>query len=265
MKVAAVQHDIVWEQPAQNVARLAALVDDAAAQGARLVALTEMYATGFSMAAERIAEPPDGPSTAFLVDQARQHHVWVCASVPTLSADARPTNRFVLAAPDGSTQCYDKLHPFSFAGEHEHYAAGADTVTFDVEGVRVTPFICYDLRFADDWWATAADTDLYVCVANWPAARREHWQTLLRARAIENQAYVLGANRVGSGGGSDYAGDSVIIGPFGDVLAAAMEGVEQIIVADVDPARVREVRESFPFMRDRRSHAADGKGVHGCS
>ena len=241
-----------------NVARLASLVANSADQGARLVALTEMYATGFSMAAERIAEAPDGPSTAFLVAQARQHHLWVCASVPTRSADdARPTNRFLLAAPDGSTQYYDKLHPFSFAGEHEHYAAGADTITFDVEGVRVTPFICYDLRFGDDWWARAADTDLYVCVANWPAARRVHWQTLLLARAIENQAYVVGANRVGSGGGSDYVGDSVIIGPFGEVLASATEGVEQVIVADIDPARVREVRESFPFMRDRRSYATD--------
>lgn len=259
MKVAAVQHDIVWESAAATCARVAPLVAEAAAAGARLVALSEMFGVGFSMAAERIAEPPDGPSTAFLVEQARTHGVWTCASVPTRSwvAGARPTNCFVLASPQGQVHRYDKIHPFSYAGEHEYYAAGSQSPTFDVEGIRVTPFVCYDLRFADDWWAKAAATDLYVCVANWPEARRAHWQTLLRARAIENQAYVLGANRVGEGGGIAYSGDSTVIDPYGDVLAVADPGAEQIVVAEVTAARVAEVRRAFPFLRDRRTHAVD--------
>ncbi len=262
MRVAAVQHDIVWEDPARNFERLAPLVAEAAHTGARLVALTEMYATGFSMAAERIAEDAAGPSAEFLTEQAKQHQVWVCASVPTKARPKAPsplpTNTFVLASPDGVVQRYDKLHPFSYAGEDEHYGAGELACTFDVEGVRVTPFVCYDLRFADVWWAKAAATDLYVCVANWPAARRTHWQTLLRARAIENQAYVLGVNRVGEGvdraGTSiEYVGDSMLVDPLGAVLVAADEGVQQVVTADVDPRRVTDVRSSFPFMRDRRS------------
>ncbi len=261
MKVAAVQHDIVWEDPPRNFARLAPQIAAAAHAGAQLVALTEMFATGFSMAAERIAEPAHGPSTEFLIAQARSHGVWLCASVPTLARPGArtelPTNAFVLAAPDGSVQRYDKLHPFSYAGEHEHYAAGELSPTFVIEGVRVTPFICYDLRFADDWWAKAGDTDLFVCVANWPASRRTHWQTLARARAIENQAYVLAANRVGVGDGVEYAGDSLVVDPVGELLAVADADVEQVLVADIDAARVADVRRAFPFLRDRRTHAVD--------
>jgi predicted amidohydrolase len=257
MRVAAVQHDIAWEHPAETFARVAPLIAHAADRGARFVVCAEMFSCGFSMATERIAEPHDGPSTAFLVEQARRHGVWAAASVPTLARPGArsplPTNAFVLASPAGEVQRYDKLHPFTYAGEHEHYAAGEVSPTFVVEGVRVTPFVCYDLRFADDWWAKAGDTDLYVCPANWPASRRVHWQTLLAARAIENQAYVLGANRVGSGGGLEYAGDSAVLDPFGETLAAAEPFAEQVVVADVDPARVAEVRRTFPFLRDRRT------------
>jgi predicted amidohydrolase len=253
VKVAAVQHDIVWERPVENHARLASLIADAASSGARLIALTEMYATGFSMAADRIAEPVDGPSAQFLADEACRNGAWVCASIPTSLDDGLPTNRFLLAGPGGELHHYDKIHPFSYGGEHEHYRAGDRTVTVDVDGVRVTPFVCYDLRFADDFWAEAEHTDLYVVVANWPASRSAHWTTLLRARAIENQAYVLGVNRVGAGGGIDYSGDSCVVDPFGELLAVAEPGAEQVLVADVDPARVAQVRADFPFLRDRRT------------
>jgi predicted amidohydrolase len=178
----------------------------------------------------------------------------VCGSVavrPGL-AGAKPVNRFLLAGPDGSLVTYDKIHPFSYAGEHEHFAAGQERITVDIDGVRVTPFVCYDLRFADEFWAMAAGTDCYVVVANWPAARRVHWQALLAARAIENQAYVVGVNRVGEGGGVRYAGDSRIVDPSGDVLAAA-SGIETILLADVDPAVVAETRARYPFLADRRS------------
>jgi len=215
--------------------------------------LTEMFATGFSMAAERIAEPPDGPSRAFLVDQARRHGAWVCASIPTADpALPRPVNRLVLAAPDGGVETYDKIHPFSFAGETEHYAAGERFLTVEIEGVRTSFFVCYDLRFADEFWALAPATDCYVVVANWPEARRHHWQSLLVARAIENQAYVVGVNRVGTdGNGHRYSGDSRIIDPLGEVVAAAAY-VETTLTADVDPAAVTDVRTRFPFLVDRR-------------
>ena len=253
IRVAAVQHDTVWEDPEANFARLAPMIAGAATAGAQLVVLTEMYATGFSMDADRIAEPFDGPSASFLVEQARLHQVWVCGSVPGRAPGAdRPSNCLVLAGPDETVHRYAKIHPFTYAREHERYEAGDTHVTVDVEGVRVSLFVCYDLRFADEFWGLADRTDAYVVVANWPASRREHWRTLLRARAIENQAYVVGVNRVGSGGGLEYAGDSAIVDPFGVVLAEA-SGSEAVLVADVDPDVVVATRERFPFLADRRT------------
>jgi predicted amidohydrolase len=256
VKVAAVQHDVVWEDAPATHRRLEPMIANAAAAGARLVVLTEMYATGFSMAADRIVEPFDGPSAQFIAGQARAHDVWVCGSIPERAPDAsdddRPGNVLVLAAPDGTLHRYAKLHPFSYAGEHELYRAGDRTLTVDVEGVRVSFFICYDLRFADVFWALARDTDCYVVPANWPEPRRDHWRALLVARAIENQAYVVGVNRVGDGGRLHYSGDSLLVSPWGDILADGAGGEEQVLLADVDPAVVASTRDRFPFLRDRR-------------
>jgi predicted amidohydrolase len=256
VKVAAIQHDVAWEDADATRARLVPMVARAAADGARLVVLTEMYATGFSMATDRIAEPYDGPGSRFLREQACAHGVWVCGSIaeraPDGSGDDRPGNVLVLAAPDGSLHRYAKLHPFSYAGEDERVRAGDRTLTVDVEGVRVSLFVCYDLRFADVFWALAPTTDCFVVPANWPAARRDHWRTLLVARAIENQAYVVGVNRVGAGGGLDYAGDSLVVDPWGQVLADGDGGEETVLTAEVDPEVVRATRTQYPFLRDRR-------------
>jgi predicted amidohydrolase len=253
MKVAAVQHDICWEDAAGTHERLRPTIAAAVAQDARLVVLTEMFATGFSMSVDRVVEDPDGPSTSFLLEQAAEHGVWVCGSIPLRwpAGPARPRNVFTLVSPTGDVHRYAKLHPFSYGREHEVYEPGAVVLTVDVEGVRVTPFVCYDLRFANVFWERAHDTDLYVVVANWPAARREHWMALLRARAIEDQAYVVGVNRVGEGGGIGYSGDSRIVDPLGNELATA-SGAEALLVVDVEPARVAEVRREFPFLADRR-------------
>jgi predicted amidohydrolase len=253
VKVAAIQHDVCWEQPAANHAALAGRIAAAAADGARLVVLTEMFATGFSMDTERIGEPFDGPSAQFLVEQATRRGVWICGSAPELQpGNTKPSNTLILAAPDGAVTRYRKIHPFSYGGEHEKYAAGDARVTVDVEGVRCSLFVCYDLRFADEFWAVAADTDCYVVVANWPAARRDHWRTLLRARAIENQAFVVGVNRIGSGGGLDYAGDSAIVLPFGRTLEASEAAGEEILLHDVTVDEVADVRARYPFLADRR-------------
>ncbi|TFV45997.1 nitrilase-related carbon-nitrogen hydrolase [Blastococcus sp. TF02A_35] len=252
MRVAAVQHDIVWEDREANFARLAPQVARAAGAGAELVLLTETFSTGFSMT-PGIGEPEDGPSAAFLAAQAAEHGVWVGGSCPEIApGEQLPYNSFVLAGPDGSTHRYRKLHPFSHGGEHERFRAGDGPVSVTVGGLRVTPFICYDLRFADVFWRAATGTDLYVVVANWPAARRQHWQALLQARAIENQAYVVGCNRVGTAGdGTEHAGDSRIISPMGELLATAA-GVETVVLADVDAAEVAATRDRFRFLADRR-------------
>jgi predicted amidohydrolase len=254
VKVAAVQHDIVWEDPPANFARLKPMIERAATDDARLVVLTEMCTTGFSMDTDRIAEPFDGPSARFLQEQARVYGVWVCGSVPERPPGSdKPANCLVLAGPNGAVYRYRKIHPFTYSGEDERYSAGDEFVTVAVEGVRLSLFVCYDLRFADEFWARAEQTDCYVVPANWPEQRRDHWRTLLRARAIENLAYVVGANRVGSGGGVNYVGDSAIIGPFGEDLADGANAGETLLVADVDPTVVQKTRARYPFLVDRRS------------
>ena len=253
MRFGVVQHDIVWEDRAANFARLAPLVARAAGAGAEFVLLSETFSTGFSMT-PGIGEPEGGPSAQFLVEQAATHGVWVAGSCPEVAPDGDlPYNSFVLAGPDGTVHRYRKLHPFTHGGEHERFRAGEKPVTVEVGGLRVTPFVCYDLRFADVFWHAALDTDVYLVTANWPAARRLHWQTLLQARAIENQAYVVGCNRVGTAGdGTGHAGDSRIVSPMGELLATAA-GVETVLVADVDPAEVTATRERLRFLADRRA------------
>ncbi len=253
MRFAVVQHDIVWEDRSANFARLAPLVARAAGAGAELVLLSETFSTGFSMT-PGIGEPEGGPSAQFLQGQAAEHGVWMAGSCPEVAPDGDlPYNSFVLAGPDGTVHRYRKLHPFTHGGEHERFRAGEKPVTVEVGGLRVTPFVCYDLRFADVFWSAALDTDVYLVTANWPAARRLHWQTLLQARAIENQAYVVGCNRVGTAGdGTEHTGDSRIVSPMGELLATAA-GVETVLVADVDPAEVTATRDRLQFLADRRA------------
>ena len=278
MKLAAIQHDIFWEQPEKNFTHLADLVSEAADTGARLVMLTEMFSYGFSMNIAKIAEPPDGPSTQFLVDQAIKHDIWLGGTIPVRAEEASPAaesassaapeqasaisddeernqtpkarNTLVLAAPDGSTHNYAKIHPFTYGGEDDHYEGGDSLAQVQVEDNRVSLSVCYDLRFPYIFWPLAETTDLYLVPANWPAKRRHHWQSLLVARAIENQAYVAGINRVGTGGGITYSGDSAIISPQGETLASG--AIEAILTAEIDSQAVASVRSRFPFLQDRR-------------
>ncbi len=257
LRIAAVQHDIVWNDPTANYERLAPQVAQAVGGGAELVLLTETFSTGFGFGQPDLAiEAEGGPSSQFLADQASGHGVWVGGSCPEVRADNdegdfRPSNSFVLAGPDGTIHRYHKVHPFSFAGEHEHVRAGDELVTVDIGGLRVSMFVCYDLRFADEFWQLAYDTDVYLVPANWPAARRELWTTLLRARAIVNQAYVVGVNRVGEGGGLSYSGDSRIVDPQGELLATGSRG-ETILFADLSTDHVAQTRDRFRFLPDRR-------------
>jgi predicted amidohydrolase len=248
MRVAVVQHDIAWEDRDATLARVGALLDGVETD---LVVLPEMFAVGFTMA-RAVAEAPDGPTTEWLVTRAASMGAWMGGSIPVVLDGAdRPSNVFTLVSPNGAIHRYAKRHPFSYASETEHYAPGSARVTVDVDGVRVSPFVCYDLRFADAMWPIAGDTDVYLVVASWPQARRAHWQTLLRARAIENQSYVVGVNRVGAGGGLEYAGDSAVIDPLGEVLVSAAS-VETVLTVDIDPGVVAKVRADLPFLADRR-------------
>jgi predicted amidohydrolase len=251
MKVAIVQHDIVWEDPAANCEHLTTMIAKAAADDARLIVVSEMFATGFSMHPERAAEDEGGPNEQFLLAQAAEHNAYLVGSLAQRGRDGQFRNNAIVAAPGGTVRRYAKIHPFTYSGEHEHYAAGNDYLTVDIDDVRMSVFVCYDLRFADEFWAVAERTDLYVVVANWPAARREHWRVLLRARAIENQAYVIGVNRVGTGKNLVYSGDSAIIDPLGETIAECPPG-EAVQTAEIDRATVSHTRSALPFLRDRR-------------
>lgn len=255
MRIAILQSDIVWEDRAANFSRLEPWIAQAAQAGARLLVLPEMFAVGFSMATERIAEPWDGPTVEFLRLRAAHHGLWLAGSFPELPMGAapgsKPANTLVVAGPRGELHRYAKIHPFSYAGEDQHYQAGDRHVIVDIEGLRCALFVCYDLRFADEFWACAHQTDAYLVVANWPETRRHHWQSLLVARAIENQAWVVGVNRVGQGGALRYSGDSRIVDPQGEIVVAAARQ-ETLLLADLDPSQVAETRRLFPFLQDRR-------------
>lgn len=253
LELAGLQTDIAWEQPEENFRRVRPMVDRAAACGARLVVLPEMFATGFSMDAKTVA-PHGATVREFLARTAQDHGVWMLGGYaePGEEAGGRPRNACSLFRPDGEEILrYHKIHPFSLAGEHLHYAGGERLPTAEVEGVRVTPLICYDLRFPEPFRAAADGTDLFVVIANWPDPRIGAWSTLLRARAIENQAFVLGVNRFGDAQGLAHSGCSALLDPMGrEVATVALQPA--MLRAAVDPREVQSQRERFSFLADRR-------------
>jgi predicted amidohydrolase len=249
MRICAVQHDIAWCAPEANRSALAPVVAQAAAAGADLVLLAEMFPTGFATDVAELGEAPGGPTSQWMARLAAEHGLWLGGSLAE-TVGGETFNTLLLVGPDGTEHRYRKVHRFGYGGEDKLFSAGTEPVTVTIDGVRISLFICYDLRFADAFWERAPETDVYLVPANWPESRRLHWQTLLRARAIEDQAYVVGCNRVGTGGGLSYVGDSCIVDPLGEVLACAAGGAT-LVIADVSAQRVREVRERFPFLQDR--------------
>jgi len=250
MRAALIQMDLVWEDWPANHAIAAAHLKRAADAGADLAILPEMFATGFSMNAGKIAQPPGGPTERWLLGMARGLSMHLLAGVAETGSPL-PVNNALLVTPEGDVSRYSKIHPFSLAGEEKVFAGGAGVPTWEVAGARVTPQVCYDLRFPEPFRLAADGTDAYVVIANWPDRRRTHWQTLLRARAVENLAYVLGVNRVGDGDNIHYAGDSAAISPWGETLASAAEA-EAVLLVDVDPQLVADTRAKLTALKDRR-------------
>ncbi|MDX2287119.1 MAG: amidohydrolase [Bacteroidia bacterium] len=254
LRIWAVQPDLQWEQPAANRARIQSMIEAQPGQ-ADLIVLPEMFTTGFSMRAKALAEPMEGETVRWMERMADRHQALICGSL-IIAEDRRYYNRMVMAAPqEGVLAEYDKRHLFPLAGEHQHYARGESMTWAEYKGWRMAPMICYDLRFPV--WSrntiTDSDTlryDLLLYVANWPAARIQHWEILLRARAIENQAFVIGVNRVGTdGAGLSYPGASVILDPQGQVLAEGGAS-ESVLSAVLDPAQLQSYRKQFPFWQD---------------
>lgn len=253
MRAALVQMDIAWENPAANHDRAGHLLGQAKNAGAGLAILPEMFATGFSMNASRIAQPPGGETERWLKQTAHRLSIHLIAGVAE-TAEPLPVNNALWVSPGGEVKRSTKLHPFTFAGEEKVFGGGEGVVTWGIAGARITPLVCYDLRFPEPFRLAASETDVFVVIANWPDRRRLAWQTLLRARAIENQAFVLGVNRVGDGGGAHHSGDSAAISPWGETLASAAE-IETVLIVDVDPKDVAEARAKFTALADRRPGA----------
>jgi len=255
MRIACGQFDIAWEDKPANYRRVAALARGARLEHGTLLLLPEMFATGFSMNVAATAEPLEGPTAQFLSELAKEHRLHVVGgAVIADAATGRPRNEALAFDPDGKLSAhYAKVYPFSPSRENEYHAAGERVVPFEWSGSRVSAAVCYDLRFPELFRRSAADgAEVLPVIANWPVAREAHWTTLLRARAIENQAYVAGCNRVGrDGNGLVYSGRSQVIDFRGDVLADA-GGEETVIAANVDPPALRDYRRSLPFLADMR-------------
>lgn len=254
------QYDIGWHDAPGSLARAAAVVEQAVDAGARLVVLPEMCTTGFTMDTEHYAETLSGPSVHALARLAAQHHAYLLAGVPT-RADGQSAschNSALLFGPDGELQShYLKQRLYALGGEAGAYVPGATPLIAEIDGVRIAPFICYDLRFPELFRTVSSYVDALIVIASWPVARRQHWDVLLRARSIENQCYLVAVNRIGEGGGLLHDGGSVAYDPWGDLLCAAGAGdaTEKAFTVEIDPAVVARIRSEYPFVKDCRAAA----------
>jgi len=265
LKISLVQGATRWHDPAANRDYYSALMAPLA--GSDLVLLPETFTSGFSNEAIHNAETMEGPTVAWIREQAKTLDAAIIGSVQLRTPDG-VYNRLLFATPDGNITHYDKRHLFRYAGEHERYAAGRERRTIEWRGWRICPLVCYDLRFpvfARNRYnverENALDYDLLIFVANWPAARAYAWRTLLRARAIENLCYVAAVNRVGiDGNGHDYAGDSAIIDFVGHPTSEAGDQ-EVVSTTTLLASELAAHRARFPAMLDGDAFAIDGLGT----
>ena len=253
LRVALVQQDTVWQDPAANLARARGFAAQAAQAGARVVVFPELFTLGFTMAPEPFAEALPGATTEAVAALSREFGLFIVGSAVEAHAP-HPRNAAFVTGPDGSLlAAYRKIHPFSYGEEHRHYCGGTECPVFEIDGVRCGLQICYDLRFPEPFRSLAArGAEVVFVPANWPVRRISAWSTLLAARAIENQMAVYGANRVGrDGAGLDYPGASAIHDAFGDAIATG-DATEGLVVGDLDLGALRAWRERFPALKDRR-------------
>lgn len=247
LKLAMVQTTLVWHDRAANLVQFDALLEEA--RGADLIVLPEMFTTGFSMDSAGLCEAEEGPTTDWLRRKAADLNAVVTGSVIIQAADGSHRNRLLWAEPGGQVLHYDKRHLFRMAGEHKHYTAGDVRVQFELKGWRIRPLICYDLRFPV-WSRDGESTDLLLYTANWPGARRHHWNRLLPARAIENLCYVAAVNRVGTDGkGYAYTGDSQALDFQGETLVCAGDA-DGVFSVTLSAQALAAYREKFPAYLD---------------
>jgi len=254
LTITLIQTTLDWHDAGANRARFDGLIADIA-ESTDLIVLPEMFTTGFTMDTGGYAEQMDGDTVAWMKLVARDFGVTICGSL-IVEANGRFYNRLIWMPPDAPAGWYDKRHLFRMAGEHEHFAPGRERSIFELNGWRICPLVCYDLRFPV--FSRGVDTfDLLIYIANWPKARRSAWRTLLPARAVENLCYSVGVNRVGVDGNDiAYAGDSMVADFFGHVVTDC-GGDERIVTTRLDGTALQRYRKKFPAHLDADRYRID--------
>jgi len=247
MRVTLIQSNLQWEDIPANLE----LFDKKIAQieETDIIVLPEMFTTGFTMNAAALAETMDGTTVQWMKKQAASKQSVITGSL-IIKEEEKFYNRLIWMLPDGTYQYYDKRHLFTMAKEEETFTAGQEKISIEYLGWKICPFICYDLRFPV-WNRNTLDYDIAIYVANWPDRRSFHWRSLLLARAIENQCFVIAVNRVGHDGKDFYySGHSSVIDPAGEIIYQSAD-VEDLFTAKLSLVHLREVREKLPFLKDR--------------
>lgn len=257
MKTLLVQAQLCWKDPSRNREHLQSLISRENGSF-DLVVLPETFTTGFLGDSDLPAEDMGGATVGWMKEMALKRDCAVAGST-VITEQGQRFNRLVFVTPEGITGTYDKRHLFGFGGEDRRYMAGNERVIVNYRGWRINLQICYDLRFPA-WCRNRNDYDLMLLVANWPSRRVRHWSSLLEARAIENQSWVIGVNRVGEdGNGLQYPGHSVVHDPSGHCVAH-LEDTETVGLVQLDLARVNSVRKEFPFQADADDFSIAGLG-----
>jgi omega-amidase len=253
MKIIGLQLDTVWENKAANHEKVLTLLDQASPSPGSLLVLSEMFATGFSMNVAAIHDSDSHQTQDFLAQVAADYKIYLLGGVVTKDQSGRGRNEAVVYSPAGEEIArYCKLHPFTLGGEAEHYVAGDNVCLFNWQDFTVAPFICYDLRFPEIFrTATKRGANLFTVIASWPSLREDHWISLLKARAIENQAYVIGVNRCGHDPKLYHSGHSVIFDPSGRLLADA-GSEDRSVEAELSLEFILNYRRDLPFLNDLR-------------
>jgi omega-amidase len=247
LKISVIQPDLLWEDKIRNLAGIERLISMTGETD--LVILPEMFTTGFSVTPEHLYESPGSHTFDWMMSLSEKNNFAICGSY-IIKDKNRFHNRWVFVTPEKQSWHYDKRHLFRMGDEEKAYTPGKKRITIKFRSVRILPSICYDLRFPV-WSRNRNDYDLLVNSSNWPLSRRDVWITLMRARAIENQCFVAGANRVGTDGkGIKYCGDSMIINPYGEIIASGKYGMECAVTAEISPEELSAFRKKFPVSKD---------------
>jgi omega-amidase len=251
LKIVGIQAALVWENPEQNTAFFEKKINTLE-EGLDLIVLPEMFTTGFTMRPKKVAEKMDGFAVSWMQKIAKEKQIAICGSL-VISAAEKFYNRFIFVHPTGEIETYDKRHSFTLAGEDSVYTSGTEKIIIEYKGWRICPLICYDLRFPV-WARNTENYDLLIYMANWPVARIKAWDTLLKARAIENMSYVIGVNRTGKDGNNyTYSGNSILIDCLGEELSSLKKNEVGIVAANFVKSEQDRIRKKLGFLADKDS------------